>query len=50
MMTTLVSVGAIALLFMLAGALRTRVGCSGSCDACGHNSCSSVNADGNHVA
>jgi uncharacterized ferredoxin-like protein len=50
MITTLVSVGAIALLFMLAGALRTRVGCSGNCDACGRNSCSSVNADENHVA
>jgi hypothetical protein len=49
MMTTLVSVGAIALLFMVAGALRTRVGCSGSCDACGRNACSSINADENHA-
>lgn len=49
MITTIVSVGAIALLFMVAALLRPRVGCGGACDSCEH-ACNSVEMDGHHVA
>ena len=49
MITTLISVGAIALLFMIAAVMRPRVGCGGHCDSCAH-ACNSVNGDGQHVA
>ena len=39
MTTTLLSIGAVALLFALFGLLRPRAGCGGNCAACGGGAC-----------
>ena len=36
MITPIVAIVALAILFVVFGLLKQRVGCSGSCDACAH--------------